>query len=160
MTTAALLILTTILTLPMEANTAATWPGQNSFHAPLVRVAKLPDAKIQAFTLDAFIENLKSGTPFIVLSTRAGDPVSIQQEPPLEVLLNESKYADLSVFRLDIDTQAHDAEKLYVDKPGMIMVYRNSKEVSRTSNILDSNKITQLVNEAMHPAQPDITLPE
>jgi len=166
MTTAALLILTTALMIPVAASAhpmpAAHALPQQQLSQPVIRVAnKTPEVKIQLFTLDKFIENMKAGAPFIVFTSRMGDPISTQQEPPLEVLLNDNKFDQLSALKLDIDAQPDDALKLYVDKPGMIMIYRDGKEVSRTTNVTDSNKINQMVTDALNTDPvPAITLPE
>ncbi len=97
------------------------------------------------FTLKAFISGLKNKKSFIVFSADDINPISAKQEPALAILLREPELKDYTFYRLDYVTQKLEAEKIYVNAPGMIMIYRDGKEVSRTRNVVGLDRLSALL---------------
>lgn len=105
--------------------------------------------ELRNFDLEGFITNLRERRNFVVLVTLKGHPISIRQEPALAVLLEDRAFRDLRIYLLDLSTQAEDAEKIQAEEPGMLMVYRDGREISRTVRVIDPDDLADLLAAAL-----------
>jgi len=137
-----------LLMTPLLAGIAAL-PSAHAVSPGFIAISGTAANELRSFDLERFITNLRERRNFAVLVSLKGHPISIRQEPALAVLLEDRAFRDLHVYMLDLATQQEDAEKLQATEPGMLMVYRDGREVSRTVRVVDPDDLADLLAAAL-----------
>ncbi len=98
--------------------------------APLVGSAAAPGAN--PFTMEAFEAAKKAGKSILVEVHAPWCPTCKAQQPILAELLASPKYASLTVFRVDFDSQKDALRALGARQQSTLIVFKGGKETGRS----------------------------
>jgi thioredoxin 1 len=84
------------------------------------------------FTAEAFTAAQNEGRPILVDVFAPWCSVCRAQHPILAKLMEEPKYKDLVVFKIDFDTQKDALRALDVQKQSTLIVFKGDKELDRS----------------------------
>jgi hypothetical protein len=102
-----------------------------------------------SFTVDNFLQDLRDKRPFAVISVFDSDPIWLEQEPALYVLMQNPDFVDLRVYKINLTAQIEDAQKVDLAEPGLLTVYRDGKQIHRVRRAADTEKIADYFAEAL-----------
>lgn len=91
----------------------------------------------------------KAGRPILLAVHADWCATCRAQEPVLEALLREPKYAGFVAFRVDFDRQKDVVRQLRVQYQSTLIVYKGSKEVARSTAVTDEAAIATQLAKAL-----------
>lgn len=103
----------------------------------------------QPFERGAFEAAQKTGQPILLAVHADWCATCRAQEPVLDALLREPKYAGFVAFRLDFDRDKAEVRRLRVQYQSTLIVYRGSKEVARSTALTDPAAIAAQLAQAL-----------
>lgn len=123
-------------------------------HAAVVLVSGLlfsvaAAAAGQPFERAAFEAAQKAGRPILLAVHADWCATCRAQEPVLEALLREPKYAGFVAFRVDFDRQKDVVRQLRVQYQSTLIVYKGGKEVARSTAVTDEAAIAAQLAKAL-----------
>ena len=108
-----------------------------------------PAAAATAFTMDAFEAAKKAGKPILVEVHAPWCPTCKAQQPLLAALLADPKYAGLTVFRVDFDSQKDALRALGARQQSTLIVFKGGKETGRSVGDTGKASIAGLLDKAV-----------
>lgn len=103
----------------------------------------------QPFSADAFAAAQAAGKPIIVHVYAPWCPTCRAQEPTLQKLEADPKFAGAAAFRVDFDSQKDAVRALKATSQSTIIVFKGAKEVGRSVGETSAKAITDVVNKAL-----------
>jgi thiol-disulfide isomerase/thioredoxin len=103
----------------------------------------------QAFTKDAFAAAQGAGKPVVVHVYAPWCPTCRAQEPILQKLEADPKFAGAQAFRVDFDSQKDAVRALKATSQSTIIVYKGAKEVGRSVGETNPKAIADLLDKAL-----------
>ncbi len=103
----------------------------------------------QPFERGAFEAAQKAGRPILLAVHADWCATCRAQEPVLEALLREPKYAGFVAFRVDFDRQKDVVRQLRVQYQSTLIVYKGAKEVARSTAVTDGAAIATQLAKAL-----------
>ena len=96
-----------------------------------------------------FDQLLKDGKPVVLHIHADWCPVCRAQDAVLEDLLPLDEFKNLTVMRADFDTEKTLLRKYKVRNQSTFIVFKNGKEVTRSTGETDSTHIAELLKKAL-----------
>ncbi|GAB4466830.1 MAG: hypothetical protein OHK0044_07090 [Burkholderiaceae bacterium] len=123
-------------------------------HAALVLIAGIVFSAAAAaaglpFERGAFEAAQKAGRPILVAIHADWCATCRAQEPVLDALLREPKYAGFVAFRVDFDRQKEVVRQLRVQYQSTLIVYKGAREVARSTAETDRAEIAAQLAKAL-----------
>ncbi len=121
----------------------------------LVAAAGLAFAALAAFagevpfTKAAFDAALAKGTPVIVDFAASWCPTCKAQKPIVQGLLAEPKLKPVTLFLADFDTEVALKKQLGVTQQSTFVVFKDGKEVGRSTGQTQKDVISELFHKAL-----------
>ena len=115
----------------------------------LVAGSALAWAGEQPYSQAAFDQALAAGQPVIVDFAASWCPICKAQKPIVDALLNEPTRKDVTLFKADYDTEAALKKQLRVAQQSTFVVFKNGKEVGRSTGDTDRATIARLFDKAL-----------
>lgn len=103
----------------------------------------------QPFDQTTFNQLLTQNKPVVVHVHASWCPVCRAQQKILDELLPKPEYAQLTVFKADFDTEKALLRKYKVRNQSTFLVFKNGKEVDRSTGDTDQASISKLLKEAL-----------
>ncbi len=101
------------------------------------------------FTAEAFAAAQKAGKPILVEVHASWCPICKKQIPILGGLINEPKFKDMVVLRVDFDDQKPVVREFNVQKQSTLIVYKAGKEIGRSVGDTNAVSIEALLTSAI-----------
>ena len=102
-----------------------------------------------AYTKAAFDKAVAAGQPVIVDFQASWCPTCKAQKPIVDALLAEPTRKGVTLFAADYDTEAALKKELRVAQQSTFVVYKNGKEVGRSTGQTDRAEIAALFDKAL-----------
>jgi thiol-disulfide isomerase/thioredoxin len=96
-----------------------------------------------------FDQLLKDGKPVVLHIHADWCPVCRAQDAVLEDLLPLEEFKSLTVLRADFDTEKTLLRKYKVRNQSTFIMFKNGKEVARSTGETDSTRISELLKKAL-----------
>jgi thioredoxin 1 len=103
----------------------------------------------QAYDQGAFEAIQKAGKPALVMVHADWCPTCKAQEPILLDLLGKPEYKAINALRVDFDKQKDALKKFNVSTQSTLVVFRDGKEVGRSTGDTKKEAIAALLNKAI-----------
>ena len=103
----------------------------------------------QPFTQDAFAAAQGAGKSIIVHVFAPWCPTCRAQEPIVQKLEADPKFASVATFRVDFDSQKDALKTLKANRQSTIIVYKGANEVGRSVGETNSKAISDLLGKAL-----------
>ena len=100
------------------------------------------------FDQSSFDQLLKQGKPVVLHIHASWCPVCRAQQGVLDDLMPLDEFKNLTVLRADYDKEKSLLRKYKVRNQSTFIVFKNGKEVTRTTGETDSSKIAELLKKA------------
>jgi thioredoxin-like negative regulator of GroEL len=118
--------------------------------ALIVMAAPASAGEIRNFNRAAF-QNLQArNAPSIVFVHASWCPICRAQETTIDKLLSTPAYRNVTVFRIDYDTQKPLWTSFGVQKQSTLIAFHGRRETARLSYDANPQKVTALVTSALH----------
>ena len=114
-----------------------------AFAAVAAAAAEVP------FTQAAFDKAVAAGQPVVVDVQASWCPVCKAQKPIVESLLQEPKMKKVTLFSADFDTEQALKKQLRVVQQSTFVVFKNGKEVGRSTGETSKSTIAALFDKAL-----------
>ncbi len=114
-----------------------------------VAIAPLQAATVHPFSAAAFEAAQKLGRPILVDVYADWCPVCRAQNEVLSRLLPGREFKNLTVFKLNFDTQKDARSRLGAQRQSTLIVFRGNKELGRSVAVTDSASIERLVRSGL-----------
>lgn len=101
------------------------------------------------FEREAFEKAQKSGRPILLAVHADWCATCRTQEPLIESLLEQPKFRDFVVFRVDFDKQKDVVRQLRVQWQSTLIVYRGTKELARSTAATTEEAIAAQLAKAL-----------
>jgi thiol-disulfide isomerase/thioredoxin len=98
-------------------------------------------AEVKAFSSAAFEAAKKAGGPILVEITAPWCPTCKAQKPVLSRLASDPRFAKLTVFQVDFDSQKDAVKMLGASMQSTLISYKGSQEVARSTGVTDPRAI-------------------
>lgn len=102
-----------------------------------------------AYSKAAFDSAVAAGKPVVVDFTASWCPTCKAQKPIVDALLAEPKRKDVTLFVADYDTESALKKQLRVTQQSTFVVYKDGKEVGRSTGQTDRAQIAALFDKAL-----------
>ncbi|MBV9077789.1 MAG: thioredoxin family protein [Methylobacteriaceae bacterium] len=112
-------------------------------------VAGAAQAADTPFTQGAFDQSRAAGKPILVEVTAPWCPTCKAQRPILSELKAEPRFKSLTVYEVDFDTQKDALRLLGVQQQSTLIVYKDGREVGRSTGVTDKPGIESLLAKAI-----------
>ncbi len=106
-------------------------------------------AQTQAFTREAFAAAQAAGKSIIIHVYAPWCPTCRAQEPIVQRVEADPKYADVAMFRVDFDGQKDAVRALKANRQSTIIVFKGAKELDRLVGVTDAAVIGALLAKAL-----------
>jgi thioredoxin 1 len=103
----------------------------------------------QAFTTEAFHAAQEAGKPILIEIHASWCSTCAAQKPILSQLIGLPKYRDLSVLRVDFDSQKEEVRSLRARVQSTLIVFKGAKEVGRSVGDTKRDTIAALLDKAI-----------
>ena len=103
----------------------------------------------QPYTQQAFETAQKAGKPILVDTFATWCDVCARQAPIIDKLINEPRYKDLAVFRVDFDAQKDVMRTFNARLQSTLIVFRGEKEVGRSVGETQPEWIDDLLQKTL-----------
>jgi thioredoxin 1 len=103
----------------------------------------------QPYTADAFAAAQSAGKPIIVHVYAPWCPTCRAQEPIVHKLESDPKFAGVTAFRIDFDSQKDAVRALKATSQSTIIVFKGGAEVGRSVGETNARAITDVLNKAL-----------
>ena len=97
------------------------------------------------FTSGAFHAAQDAGKPLLVEVYAPWCPICARQQPILDALEASPAYADVTVFRVDFDSQKSVLQELHVARQSTLIGYHGSTETGRSIGVVEKSAIEALI---------------
>lgn len=126
-------------------------PSRRAILAFLALFASLGPALAaeQPFSQDAFAAAQGAGKSIIVHVYAPWCPTCRAQEPIVQKLEADPKFASVQTFRVDFDSQKDALRTLKANRQSTIIVYKGANEVGRSVGETNSKAISDLLGKAL-----------
>jgi thiol-disulfide isomerase/thioredoxin len=115
--------------------------------APLISAAF---AATQApFASDAFQKAQAAGKPILIEVHASWCPTCKAQTPIIAELAAQPKFKDLTIFRLDFDSQKNDLKRFAAQSQSTLIVFKGNKEAGRSVGDTKRDSIASLLDKAL-----------
>ncbi len=104
----------------------------------------------QAFDQSTFDTLRAAGSPFVVHVHAPWCPVCKKQAEVISSLEAEAQYKDVTVMRVDFDTEKDVQKALDVKARSTIIAFKGNTEVGRSTGETNSDKIAALFSKTLH----------
>jgi thioredoxin 1 len=101
------------------------------------------------FDAGAFADAQKAGKPILVAIHASWCPICKAQKPILSELLVQPKFADLTYFVIDFDSQKDLVQRFGAQKQSTLIAFKGSTEEQRSVGDSNPASIAALVNKAL-----------
>ena len=101
------------------------------------------------FQQAGFDQLLKEGKPVVLHIHADWCPVCRAQDGVLDELMPLAEFKDLPVLRVDFDTEKSVLRKYKVRNQSTFIVFKNGKEVTRSTGETDKSLIAELLRKAL-----------
>ena len=115
----------------------------------IVTSAPASAATVQPFSAPAFEIAQKQGRPILVDVYADWCPVCRAQHEVLDRLLPRQEFKNLTVFKLNFDTQKDAWSKFGIRRQSTLVAFRGRREVGRVVAATDSASIEQLLRSSL-----------
>jgi thiol-disulfide isomerase/thioredoxin len=119
------------------------------FASAILYSAASAGAAEQSFTPQAFSAAQAAGKSIIVHVYAPWCPTCRAQEPAVQRVEADPKYADVAMFRVDFDSQKSALRTLKANRQSTIIVFKGDKEVGRSVGATDPAAISALLSKAL-----------
>ena len=119
------------------------------FASAILYLAAPAGAAEQSFTPQAFAAAQTAGKSIIVHVYAPWCPTCRAQEPAVQRVEADPKYADVAMFRVDFDSQKSALRTLKANRQSTIIVFKGDKEVGRSVGVTDPGEISALLSKAL-----------
>jgi thioredoxin 1 len=102
-----------------------------------------------AFEQTSFDQLLKQGAPVVLHIHAVWCPVCRAQQAVLDELMPMAEFRDLPVLRADFDKETALLRKYKVRNQSTFIVFKNGKEVTRSTGETDKARIAELLKKAL-----------
>lgn len=106
-------------------------------------------ASPQLFDANAFQAAQELGKPILVEISANWCPNCRAQRPIIDSILSESKYLNVTRFRIDFDIHQSAAKEFNVRFLSTLVLFKGKTEVARSEGELDKEKIRSMLNKAL-----------
>lgn len=106
-------------------------------------------ASSQPFDANVFHAAQEAGKPILVEISADWCPNCRAQRPILDKISGDSKYSNVTRFRVDIDTHQGAVKEFKVRFLSTLVLYKGKVEVARSAGELDEAKIRSMLNRAL-----------
>ena len=103
----------------------------------------------QAFTTDAFHAAQEAGKPILIEIHASWCSTCAAQKPILSQLIGLPKYKDLTVLRVDFDSQKEEVHSLQARVQSTLIVFKGATEVGRSVGDTKRDTIAALLDKAI-----------
>lgn len=103
-------------------------------------------ADIQPFSQPKFDALQKDGKPVLVDVYADWCPVCKRQQTVLEPMLKEPQFKDMTVLKLNFDTQKQHLKQFNVSRQSTLVLFNKGKEVRRGTGETNMNRLRQFVS--------------
>lgn len=117
--------------------------------ASALAAVTLAGAGETAFKQAEFDQAVAAGKPVIVDFAASWCPTCKAQKPVVDALLKEPARKDLTLFKADYDTESALKTKLRVTQQSTFVVFKDGKEVGRSTGQTDRAAIAALFDKAL-----------
>ena len=100
------------------------------------------------FTAEAFAAAQKAGKPILVDVWASWCPTCAKQAPILSKLSADPAFKDLTIFRVDYDTQKDVVRDLGVRMQSTLIAFHGAKEAGRSAGETNPDRIRALLEQA------------
>ena len=100
------------------------------------------------FTAEAFAAAQKAGKPILVDVWASWCPTCAKQAPILSKLSVDPAFKDLTIFRVDYDTQKDVVRDLGVRMQSTLIAFHGAKEAGRSAGETNPDRIRALLEQA------------
>ncbi len=111
--------------------------------------AALASAGEKPYSQAAFDQAVAAGQPVIVDFQASWCPTCKAQKPIVDALMKEPARKDVTLFKADYDTEAALKKQLRVAQQSTFVVFKNGKEVGRSTGDTDRTTIARLFDKAL-----------
>jgi thiol-disulfide isomerase/thioredoxin len=125
--------------------------SRRGFLASLAFLASLGAAAAaeKPFTPEAFAAAQGAGKPIVVHVYAPWCPTCQAQEPIVQKLESDPKFAGVEAFRVDFDSQKEALKALKANRQSTIIVFKGEREVGRSVGETGAKPIADLFNKAL-----------
>jgi thiol-disulfide isomerase/thioredoxin len=102
-----------------------------------------------AYSQAAFDQAVAAGKPVIVHFAASWCPTCKAQQPIVDALLKEPSRKDATFFKADYDTEVALKKQLHVSQQSTFVVFKEGKEVGRSTGQTDRAAIASLFDKAL-----------
>jgi thioredoxin 1 len=117
--------------------------------AALLTCGRVFAAEEQPFTPQAFQAAQDQHKPILVEIDASWCPVCRAQKPILSELFAQPKFKDLTVLRVDFDSQKKEVRSFGAKMQSTLIVFKGGEEVGRSVGQTEANAIAALLNKAI-----------
>jgi thioredoxin 1 len=103
----------------------------------------------QPFTAEAFRAAQDSGKPILVEIHASWCTTCAAQKPILSDLVADPKFKDMTVLRVDFDTQKKEVRGFHAQVQSTLIVFKGTKEVARSVGETTRDAIAALLDKAI-----------
>jgi thiol-disulfide isomerase/thioredoxin len=96
-----------------------------------------------------FDQLIKQGKPVVLHFHADWCPVCRTQQSVLDELMPQAEFKDLTVYRVNFDKEKSVLRKYKVRNQSTFIVFKNGKEVARSTGETDSVNIAELLKKAL-----------
>ena len=111
--------------------------------------AALASAGEKPYSQAAFDQAVAAGQPVIVDFQASWCPTCKAQKPIVDALMKEPARKDVTLFKADYDTEAALKKQLRVAQQSTFVVFKNGKEVGRSTGQTQKDVIAELFHKAL-----------
>ena len=115
----------------------------------LLSPALAADTAHTPYTQQAFEAALKEGKPVLVQVHASWCPTCRTQSPIIDKLGTTEKFQNMTVLRVDFDSQKDVCEKFGVQTQSTLIVFKDGKEVGRSVGDTGADSIEALLGKAL-----------
>jgi len=106
-------------------------------------------ASYESFTPQRFEAAQQSGKPIVLDIWASWCPVCAKQEPAIRQIVQDSKFADLVMLRIDFDKEKALLRSLKVTQQSTLIAYAGKREVERSTGVTDPAELRALLAKAV-----------
>jgi thioredoxin 1 len=92
----------------------------------------------------AFESAQNAGKPIVVHITASWCPICKKQQPTIDALARDAKFAGMTVFWVDFDSKKDVLAKFKVSKQSTFIAFKGTKETARSTGATGADQIREL----------------
>ncbi|WP_293003052.1 thioredoxin family protein [Nevskia sp.] len=104
---------------------------------------------IAPYTAEAYGQALQSGAPVLLQVHAEWCPTCRAQAPVVKSLVNDPKYANVTVLVVDFDRQKDVRKQFNVSRQSTLVLFAGGQEVARATGITSKGDIGALLDKAL-----------